>query len=201
MADLTTRPIQGGALLPVVVVNPAGGGVANPTVNANIQLSGTAVSSTTPVPVTGPFLSVEVTLALDTSAYSIGDVFSNTIEVPHAVRTAGGRSLLHHIIVYDFDDQGFGIDLLPLRANVSLGTRNLAPTISDATAINILGYVRIGASDFYDLGGMRVAEAATVGRMVEAAAGSTSIFLGSLVQGAGTYTASGVKVRLNFIPE
>ena len=82
-----------------------------------------------------------------------------------------------------------------------LGTRNLPPTISDATAVNILGYIRIGSSDFYDLGGMRVAEAATVGRMVEAAAGSTSIYLGSLVQGAGTYTASGVKVRLNFIPE
>lgn len=199
MADLTTRPIQGGSLVPVVVVNPAGVDPSN--IDANLQVNDADVGASNPVPVTGPFISVEVTLALDTNAYAIGDVFSNTIEVPHAVRTPGGRSLLHHIIVYDFDDQGFGIDLLPLRANVGLGTRNLPPTISDATASNILGYVRIGASDFYDLGGMRVAEAATVGRMVEAAAGSTSIFLGSLVQGAGTYTASGVKVRLNFIPE
>lgn len=199
MTDLTNRPIQAGALIPVVLVNPAGIDPSN--IDANLQINDIDVGAANPVPVTGPFLSVEVTLALDTNAYAIGDVFSNTVEVPGAVRVAGGRSLLHHIIVYDFDDQGFGIDLLPLRANVSLGTRNLAPTISDATAINILGYVRIGASDFYDLGGMRVAEAATVGRMVEAAAGSTSIYLGSLVQGAGTYTASGVKVRLNFIPE
>lgn len=199
MPTLADRAIQAGALVPVVLANPAGIDDAN--IDANLQVNNADVGASNPVPVTGPFLSVEVTLALDTSAYSIGDVFSNTIEVPGAVRTPGGRSLLHHVLIYDFDDQGFGIDLLPLRANVSLGTRNLAPTISDATAINILGYVRIGASDFYDLGGMRVAEAATVGRMVEAAAGSTSIYLGSLVQGAGTYTASGVKVRLNFIPE
>ncbi len=154
-----------------------------------------------PVIYASPFHSVEVTLDLDTNAYAAGDVLSNTVEVPNAVARPGGRALLHSLVVYDLDDQGQGLDVVLLRANVSLGVRNATPTIGDASVVNVMGIVRVTSSDFVDFGGSRVAVMALVGQMVEAQAGSTSIFLSALSQGTGTYTASGVKVRLHLIPE
>lgn len=195
---LEDRGILGGALTPVVVVNPSG---LESEVNADLQIGGVDVSATNPIPVTGPFISREVTLTIEAGAHHSGDVLSNTVEVTQAVRTAGGRSLLHSLVLYDLDDQGFGVDIYLLKANVSLGVRNAAPSIGDASVVNVMGMVRVAASDLLDLGGSRVAVMSTVGQMVEAAGGSTSIFLSALVQGAGTYTASGVKVRLHLIPE
>lgn len=140
---------------------------------------------------------VAVTLSLDTSAYGAGDLLADTQEVANAMRVAAGTGGIHSIVLNDKDDQGAELYLVFLSANVSLGTENQAPSITDANADNILGIVPVYTSDWVDLGGCRVATLTNVGLVVKAATASTSLYIAA-VNGAGTptYTAAGITMRL-----
>lgn len=140
---------------------------------------------------------VAVTLSLDTSAYGAGDLLADTQEVASAMRVAAGTGGIHSIMLNDKDDQGAELYLVFLSANVSLGTENQAPSITDANADNILGIVPVYTSDWVDLGGCKVATLTNVGLVVKAVTGSTSFYI-AVVNGAGTptYSAAGITMRL-----
>lgn len=140
---------------------------------------------------------VAVTLSLDTSAYGAGELLADTQEVANAMRVAAGTGGIHSIVLNDKDDQGAELYLVFLSANVSLGTENQAPSITDANADSILGIVPVYTSDWIDLGGCRIATLTNVGLVVKAVTGSTSIYIAA-VNGAGTptYTAAGITMRL-----
>lgn len=140
---------------------------------------------------------VAVTLSLDTSAYGAGELLADTQEVANAMRVAAGTGGIHSIVLNDKDDQGAELYLVFLSGNVSLGTENQAPSITDANADSILGIVPVYTSDWVDLGGCRIATLTNVGLVVKAVTGSTSIYIAA-VNGAGTptYTAAGITMRL-----
>lgn len=142
---------------------------------------------------------VDVTLSLDTSAYSNGDVLAETQAVASAVRVAAGKAVLHSIVLNDKDDQGAALDLVFLRTNVSLGTKNAAPSITDANADEILGIVSVISTDWIDLGGCKIATLRNVGLLLEAGAAATSIFIAAITRGAPTHTASGITLRLGLL--
>ena len=149
-----------------------------------------------------PVLDVkDVILTLDTSQYGSGDVLAATQEVTNVMETAGGTRTLSGIQVVDEDDQGGAFDLLFFRSNVSIGTENAAFSIDDAGSREFLGWVSIAAADFTDWGGFRSAfihssAAAFKIGMLEAAAGSKSIFIAAISRDTKTYSASGIRVKL-----
>jgi hypothetical protein len=158
------------------------------------------VSDDAPLPVGAPGDSIEVTLTLDTSAYAAGDVLADTQEINNAVRANGGRAILQSIVVYDQDDQKAAMDIYILQSSASLGTENNAPNISDANALNILGLVSVGAGDYKDLGGMSVANIKGIGMgPLEAASDSRDLYVGVVTQGTPTHSASGARIRFNFL--
>lgn len=142
---------------------------------------------------------IDVTLTLDTSAYIDGDVFCDTATLSNAVRVNGGRGILQSIVVLDEDDVGQTIDFVFFSVTQSLGTKNSTPNISDANARDCLGAVRVASSDYLDFGGVKVATKTGIGLHLEAASGSRNLFLGGIIRGAGTYTASGVRLRLGIL--
>lgn len=137
----------------------------------------------------------DVTLSTDTSAYTDGDVLADTQLVSSSFFNPSGvpRTLLN-VNVLDKADQGFGIDLLFLDANVSLGTENAAPSITDANAASIVGVVRIDSGDWIDLGGARIASKLNVAQVLRSA--SANLYIAAIVRGAGTYGASDIIVTL-----
>ena len=141
---------------------------------------------------------IPVTFVSDTSILADGDVICATVEIPNAVELSGGASLLTQIIIYDADDQGVALDVVFLRSNVSLGTVNGAPNISDANAREIIGTKRIATTDYIDFGGARVATLET--NMILKALTGQSIFA-SLISRGGTptYTASGLRAMFGII--
>lgn len=145
---------------------------------------------------------IEITLSLDTNAYAAGDVLAATQEAANAVRVNGGASLLQSVVVVDQDDQGVAFDLYVLSENVAMGAENSAPDISDADALKVLAVIPVSAADYRDLGGVKVAALANLGRVVKAAAGSRSLWLAA-VNGAGTptFTAAGLKLRLGMLQD
>lgn len=144
---------------------------------------------------------VDVTLTLDTSAYTAGDVLAATQVVSNAVPVADGVTILQSIALTDINDQGAAFDLHFFSANQSLGAENGAPDIDDTEVLDYLGTVAIGTADWIDLGGAKVACIKNIGLTVKAASGTRDIYVGA-VNGAGTptYTASGLKLRLGFLP-
>lgn len=143
---------------------------------------------------------LNVTPTLDTSIYADGDLLSDTQAIADAFRIPGGSAMLQSVNVLDEDDQGVALDLIFLSANNKLGTINSAPTVSDASARDILGIVRVGAGDFIDLGGCRVATLSGLGLMMEAASASTTLYLATVTRGGTpTYTAAGLKLKLGLI--
>lgn len=159
------------------------------------------VSRDDPLPVTTSSRIVDVTLSLDTSAYAAGDVLADTQVVSNAMRIINGHGLLSSVIVIDQDDQKQPLDLVFLSANVSLGTENAAPSITDANALHVLGIVRVLATDYIDLGGVSVATVAGLTLGLQAASGTSDLYVAALTQGAPTHTASGLVLRLNIITD
>jgi hypothetical protein len=141
----------------------------------------------------------DVTLSLDTVAYADGDVLAATQTLTNAVRVNGGRAVLQSIMVIDEDDQGQAFDIVFFSATQSLGTENAAVSITDAGARDILGLVPVASADFKDLGGVKIATLPNVGLFLEAASGSRDLFIGAISRGTGTYTASGLRLRLGMI--
>lgn len=150
-------------------------------------------------PASAPSELVEVTLTLDTLIYAAGDVLSDAAEVIGAVRLKGGRGILESVVVIDEDDQGAAMDLHFFASNVSLGTKNAAPNISDADLRQSLGHVEVLTSHYKDLGGGREATIRSVGLFVEAAAGSTSIYVQAITAGTPTHSVNGVRLKLGFV--
>jgi hypothetical protein len=166
------------------------------------------LSDSNPIPVTfsdpvitsGPAgICAAITLALDTEIYADGDVLSDTAEIEDAVRDEGACSILESVLVQDDDDQGAAMTLVFLQTNVALGTKNAAVSISDANALKILGTVSVASGDYQDLGGVKIACLKNIRLMLQAAAASTSIFVAAISKGTGTYTASGVKLRIGLM--
>lgn len=146
---------------------------------------------------------IDVTLVCDTSILADGDVICATAEIPNVVIDSGGSALLESFTLRDEDDQGVALDIVFMRSNVSLGTVNGAPNITDANAREIIGRVSIATTDFIDIGASKTAQIAAshsnMPLMVNALTG-TSIYIGAISRGGTpTYTASGLKLSLSFI--
>ena len=104
------------------------------------------------------------------------------------------------LVVIDEDDQGVGFDLLFFNATATLGTINVAPSISDADARKLIGRVAVSASDYIDLGGVRVAALSSINQVLKAASGQTSVWIATITRsGAPTYTASGLKLKIGVL--
>lgn len=146
---------------------------------------------------------VDVTLTLDTAIYAAGDVLSSTASIANAMRVNGGTGILQSITLIDQDDQKAQLKLFVFDTNVSLGTVNAAPNISDANALTLLGGpINFEVGDYTDLGGVSVASKDNIGKIVKSLAGSRNLFI-SVLNGSGTptYTSAGIKLRLGFLQD
>lgn len=141
-----------------------------------------------------------VTFSLDTSAYASGDLLADTQVVQGALRAAGG--LLQTITLNDKDDQGAAMSVVILKANVSMGTENSAPSISDTNGDSVLAIIPVQTSDWVDLGGTRVANLRNLGIPLAPISGSSDIAI-ALINGTGTptYTAAGITGLLGILQD
>lgn len=143
---------------------------------------------------------ITITPTLDTNAYADGDVLFAPTEVKEAAQAAGGVTMLQSVTAIDASDQGAAFDLLFFNgASVSLGSLNAACSISDADALFHMGRVQILSSDYYDLGGCRVAGLNAIGRIMLPLPTSRSLYVAGISRGTGTYAASALTLRFGFV--
>lgn len=142
---------------------------------------------------------VDITTTCDTSANGAGDVLFDRVTTGTISRIAAGVVHLESITVLDEDDQAAAnMTLVFLDADVTLGTVNAAPSITDANSRKIVGTVVVLSTDFIDLGGVKVANIKNVGLTMKCAAASQALFVAGITAGTPTQTADGVKLKLAF---
>lgn len=142
----------------------------------------------------------EVTLSLDTSAYSSGDLLADAQQCDGALAKADGTGVLQSIMIIDEDDQKAAFTIYLTNVATSWGTENSAPTISDTVARSILAIIDVATTDYKDLGGVSVANIKGIGAVLKSVSGNDDLYV-AVVNGSGTptYTASGVKLRLGIL--
>lgn len=142
---------------------------------------------------------VTVVLSMAAAANHANDVLAATQEIASAVRVNGGSGVLHSLVVQDDDDNGGAIDIVILGANTGIGTENAAVTMADND--DVLGIVEVASGDFVDMINSQVATKTNLGIVVEAAGGSTSLYVGVVMRDAGTVTASGMSLHFGFLQD
>lgn len=138
----------------------------------------------------------DVTLVVDTSVYASGDVLSDKVAVNLGM-LVGSKPIRGRIVqmtVTDRADQGGLLDLVVLDADKSLGTINVAPSISDDDASAVLAVVPV--TSYADLGGVQTARPSFDPIYFESDP-TGKIYLAAISRDAKTYAAaSDVRVRL-----
>lgn len=188
------------------VFRGAGGGGAGATGLAHDGSSGdplvvTPAGAGGPVLVASNAIMVSPAIVLDTAAYAAGDLLFDFVELPNVLTEAGRTATLQSILLEDKADTGVTLSFFFARSLVDMGVVNAAPTITDADSFSLLGGpIQIAAGDWYDLGSNRCAGKDNIGRMVEAAAG-TSIYVAAVITTggtAGTFAASDLRATFGF---
>ncbi len=162
------------------------------TTGANIASvdTGSALKISTTTKITS------VTPTLDTSAYADGDTLFDDTVISACLRLDDGTGVITSVTVIDKDDQKQGVDLFFFDANLTtFGTANAAPSISDSDAGNFLGWVRIAAADYVDVGGVSIAQV-PCSIPVKGVSGTDDLYVAGMSRGTGTYTASGMVIRV-----
>lgn len=138
---------------------------------------------------------------VDTVIYAAGDVLFDTTAIAGAVRVSGASAVLRSLSLIDKDDNAAAqIDLVFLSANVSLGTINAAPSITDANATKILAIVPVAAANFIDVGGAKVATVPGLDVRLTPDTGTT-IYVAAIARGTPTQTALGITLNLQLQQE
>jgi hypothetical protein len=134
---------------------------------------------------------ITVTPALDTNAYTANDVLFPTIELDFGNQLVSG--VIKHASILDTDDQASQtITLYFAGSTFTLGTANSAISISDADAEKLLGTAAVTTST--DLIGSRFGQNTDIG--LPFTVNSGSLFVAASTGGAGTHSASGLKLRV-----
>lgn len=142
---------------------------------------------------------VPVIPVLDTNAYAIGDVMFDTTEIPLAMRINAGTGLRQTIYLIDKSDQAPALELVFLSANVPFGTPNATPSLTDANAENFMGYELVGTNEWRDYGGCRCAQLTNLGKHVQAAQGSRSIYVAAIINSVMTFPLGSIVLRSGFL--
>ena len=149
-----------------------------------------------PLPVYSESHVFEGPLTLDTAAYVAGDTLADLVKIqlPEHWTVA----ILQNVYVLDEDDQGQGFDLLFFDAGPVISAKNAVWNTSDADMRSCKGFARVAAGDYVDLGGNRVADIANLSRLLPLPA-SRMLWVATISQGTGTYTAAGLRIKLGFL--
>ncbi len=150
---------------------------------------------------TGLLTVKEITPVIDTAIYAPNDVLFVPIEIKDTGRVAGGVIVLNNVIMLDEDyETAFAFDLMFFRSAITLGALNAAISISDANAQEIVGIVKVAATDVIDAINSMLYFRNTLDVQMKLAATSPSLWVaGVLRSGTPTFAAAtNLKLKLGF---
>ena len=145
---------------------------------------------------------VSWTPSVDTSAIAAGDVIADTEVISGFGRASDVGSVLIGINVVDKSDntvENLDLTFVFFNANVSLGTENAAPSITDTNAENIRGIWRLQSTDWVDIGGAKYAFADSERIPLQMIAGTDDVAVAIYSGNSGTPTFAASALVVTFV--
>lgn len=167
-------------------------------------IAAAAVDTTTdsPVAVHQPCDVVSFTPTLDTSAYAANDVLFATAAISVS-RANDLQAMLSSLTVIDKSKQKPAFSIFFYQANVTSAAANAANNLSDADAINCLGFVSVAAAAYKDLANNSFAclsGATAPNLLIKPATGTTNVYaVGILDAGTPTFAAGDLVLKLGVV--
>ena len=150
----------------------------------------------------------EVTLVINTTAYTANDVLSITAEITNVV-PEGMTAILEYIQLTDYSKNNAALQLWFLDTNTSIGTINAAENAADAVSDDVVAYIDFAVADYVseanwsrasknltDIGmGAMFTPAQTAGTVRD-----SSIWIASkIITDAKTYAVGDLKLKIGFM--
>lgn len=136
-----------------------------------------------------------ITFVLDTLIHAAGDVLA-VPTVLTAFTEADGYGILQSIVLNDKDDQGIALYVVVMDSNPTLGALNAACAITDANADFILGIIPVETTDWFDIGGCRIATIRNIGLPIKSVSGLTTLYLALVTRGTPTHAGASMTARV-----
>lgn len=134
--------------------------------------------------------------------YADKDLMHATVmEFTNVARESGGSGCITRATLIDKDDQGVAADLWILTASPTNSTLtiNSALVIHDTDLLTVVDVIQFAAAAYDDANtGQTCAVTPSPALPYKCASGSTSLFGLLVSRGTGTYTTSGIQLRLQF---
>ena len=146
---------------------------------------------------------IDVTPTLDTSEFASGDALFNYTEIPLAVRGKSGCSELINVTVNSKQASATAMEIMFQSNAQSLEAANaeMNITAAEGAAAGFLGWVDLPTSGCLDMGsfiiGMPYLSKPQLPFLLQAAAGSTSVYFSAIIKGTVTYAASDLTFRFH----
>lgn len=132
---------------------------------------------------------IDFTPVVDTSIYADNDVLFIATEITNFFRIAGGKAKLVSSTMFDGADQGTEATIFFTTSATTPGTINGAISGADSVMDDIQAYVQ--HTTFEDLINSQISHVADINAILEASAGSTSIYCwGAVRSGTPTFGAA-----------
>jgi len=157
-------------------------------------------SPTTLGAVLGVSKEIILTPVISGSAYAANDVFFETVELPKAIMSEGGRAVLHSVTIIDKSANANEIQFIIFEDEQELGTINGAVDFDDTEANSVTCKFKIETTDYDTFGSKEVAQV-LVNRYVQAAAGSQSVFIAAKLAASGTWAVGAVRLKFYFMED
>ena len=136
--------------------------------------------------------------------YAIGDLMFNQVKIENAVAVPGGRSILQSVCAINADAQLGSFDLVfTAEGTDTIGDLNdplqNENGISDANALYTLGITSI--TNMTDIGDSSIGSTQNIGMVLKAQEGSRDVFVWGISKTTGTYTTSGLTLRIGILKD
>jgi|TARA_Y100000401_G_C8291021_1_gene208727 hypothetical protein len=138
-----------------------------------------------------------ITVTLTTDAETIGDnkVLAQSIEIPYAFSTNGGRSIIQSIVLLDEVVTGPAVDIFFSTTNDAITQdegKAIGEDVSDLDSIfaNFVGHVNVAAGDWADMADAKLGTKSNIQLAVHGASDSTSLYCHVVNRSGGNWVAT-----------
>ena len=141
------------------------------------------------------------TPVINTVAYTANDAVGTDTELAAFFRIPSGTALLQSLLVIDKGDEKAALEVYLFSADpAGTFTNNGAfPTLTSADALLIVARISVAAADYVTQGGVAVAHLIGLGRVLEAATDSKSLWVAIATTGTPTYAVGDLVLRFGIL--
>ena len=145
---------------------------------------------------------LSVTPTLDTSAYADADSMDTTVlSFANAAAVTGGTGHVLRMTIVDASDQGIDMKLHLFSASVSPAAENAAHSLSDADAAKYIGTISTTSGTWQDHTLNQTCSVTPAPPIPYKLDSGTTLFGVLVSEGAGTYAADGVTIKLHVLKD